>query len=74
MNDKVTDDLIPDIITISESYDISTKLNIQLKFEYDINELNSFGHRAGWKCVINEISKINNLHYYLGMYQIIQNE
>lgn len=65
LHEKIVNGLIPDIdINIDAIQHIrgikTDKLNVQLKFEYDINELNSFGHRSGWKCVINEISKINN--------------
>jgi hypothetical protein len=35
-------------------------LNFKLKFDYDLESTNSFGHRSGWKNVLKELYKINN--------------
>ena len=36
------------------------KLDVQLCFDYDIEELNVMGHRSGWKNVIKKLYEINN--------------
>ena len=37
------------------------KLKLKLNFSYELKEIDNFKHRSGWKNVIKELYKINNL-------------
>lgn len=37
------------------------KLDLKLTFDYNLKEISNFKHRSGWKNVIKELYKINNL-------------